>query len=98
MTSSPDATARSGQAEPASEPPSDDASLPPDANVAALHAQIGDLMRRNQELEATHRPGHHWQGVLRATTAVVLVVLGAVLVTAAVPAIWSRNLVLNTER
>jgi hypothetical protein len=98
MTSTPDATARSGTTEPTMETPSGAPSASSDPDLEALQAQIGDLMRRNQELEATQRPGHHWQGVLRAITAVVLVVLGAVFVTAAAPAIWSRNLVLNTDR
>src|SRR4051812_38014152 len=98
MTSTPDATARSGALEPTNETATDPPSPSPVADVDALHAQIGDLMRRNQELEAAQPAGHHWQGALRATTAVILVILGAVFVTAAVPAIWGRNLVLNTDR
>ena len=69
--------------------------------AAALRAENAELQRRNQELLAqTARvpAGQQAVNVLRATSVVVLLLLGAICATAAVPAIWSRNLVLNTDR
>jgi hypothetical protein len=63
-----------------------------------MRAQLGELQRRNAELETARRSRFSWPGFLRATATVVLVALGAVFITASVPAIWGRNLVLNTDR
>lgn len=48
--------------------------------------------------EATAAPSRGGSDTLRNIAAVVLIVLGAVCITAAVPAVWGRNLVLNTDR
>jgi hypothetical protein len=71
---------------------------PPEADAAAMQAEIDDLRRRNAELAATPPGPHGWVNALRATAVVLLIVLGTVSITAAVPAIWGRNLILNTDR
>src|SRR3954470_17424220 len=80
------------------ETPAEANSAPPLDDADALQRQLDELQRRNEQLEASRPRGHGWKGALRATTVVVLITLGAVFVTAAVPAIWGRNLVLNTDR
>src|SRR5262249_2045047 len=59
---------------------------------------VDELQRRNAELESAHRSSLSWSGFFRAVAVVVLASLGALLVTVSVPTIWSRNLVLNTDR
>src|SRR3954451_18879663 len=66
---------------------------------AVLRTRLEELEQRNAELEATTAPGHRsTRGALRTAAVVVLITLGAVVVTASVPTIWGRNLVLNTAR
>jgi hypothetical protein len=68
-------------------------------DTAALRAENEELRRRNEALESAKPAGHKgWRNVLRSIAVVVLIVLGAVCALAAVPAIWGRNLVLNTDR
>jgi hypothetical protein len=68
------------------------------SDVLALEAENEALRRRNVELEA-HTGRHHTMGgALRSTAVVVLLALGTLLATVAVPTIWGRNLVLNTDR
>jgi hypothetical protein len=74
----------------ASQPSSDDA--------AALRAQLEELRQRNAELEQPKAKPHRAGRIVRTVAVVVLVCLGAILATAAVPSIWARNLVLNTDR
>lgn len=75
-------------------------STPNDASaddLGAVLAENEELRRRNEELEKGI--GHSgWRGRLRAAVVVVLVVLGTLLATVSAPAIWGRNLVLNTDR
>jgi hypothetical protein len=69
--------------------------------AAALRAENEALRRRNEQLETHAVPPsgrRRAQGVLRGIAVVVLLVLGGVFATASVPAIWGRNLVLNTDR
>ncbi len=68
-----------------------------DRVTEAQQTEIDALRARNAKLE---RPtvGQRSRSALRATAVVVLLTLGALLVTVAVPAIWARNLVLNTDR
>jgi hypothetical protein len=80
------------------ETPAEANSAPPLDDADALQRQLDELQRRNEQLEAARPRGHGWKGALRATTVVVLITLGAVFITASVPAIWGRNLVLNTDR
>jgi hypothetical protein len=63
-----------------------------------MRARLGELQRRNEELEAAHGARFGWSGSIRAIAAVLLATLGALLVTLSVPTIWGRNLVLNTDR
>src|SRR3954453_17860979 len=76
----------------------DPASTQPAEDVGTLRARLEDLQERNAALEATSAPPHRGLATLRAVGVVVLISLGAVLATAAVPTIWARNLVLNTDR
>src|SRR3954447_8596901 len=76
----------------------DPASTQPAEDVATLRARLEDLQERNAAIEATSAPPHRALATLRAVAVVVLISLGAVLATAAVPTIWARNLVLNTDR
>ena len=66
------------------------------SDVAALEAEIERLRRRNAELESPTavRVRH----AARTTGAVILLIIGALCLTLAVPAIWARNQVLNTDR
>jgi hypothetical protein len=63
-----------------------------------MEQRLGQLQRRNAELEAAHRSSFSWTGSLRTVAVVLLATLGAVFVTVSVPTIWGRNLVLNTDR
>src|SRR5690348_8309386 len=65
-------------------------------DVAALESEVERLRRRNAELESPTavRVRH----AARTTGAVILVIIGALCLTLAVPAIWARNQVLNTDR
>lgn len=65
-------------------------------DVAALEAEIERLRRRNAELESPRavRARH----AARTTAVVILTVLGALCLTLAVPAVWARNQVLDTDR
>ncbi|WP_323100670.1 hypothetical protein [Intrasporangium sp. YIM S08009] len=65
-------------------------------DVMALEAENERLRRRNAELESPTavRVGR----AARTTGAVILVIIGALCLTLAVPAIWARNQVLNTDR
>jgi hypothetical protein len=71
---------------------------PPD--VEALQAELSELRVRNEELQR----GGDASGAARAAyiarsvAAIVLIVVGVLCLTAAPPAIWGRNLVLNTNR
>ncbi|MCW2549529.1 MAG: hypothetical protein JWN96_3989 [Mycobacterium sp.] len=66
---------------------------------AALQDEIEQLRRRNADLEQRQTSYRRRTiGILRATCVVLLMTIGAVLATASVPAIWGRNLVLNTDR
>ncbi len=80
------------------ETPSGPDATPSGDDVGALRAQLGELQRRNQELEAAGSADRGWKAVLRRIAVVVLVALGALFITASVPTIWGRNLVLNTDR
>ncbi|GAA2021837.1 hypothetical protein GCM10009740_08270 [Terrabacter terrae] len=64
--------------------------------VAALQAEVDRLRRRNAELESPTavRVRH----AARSTLVVVLMIIGALCLTLAVPAVWARNEVLNTDR
>src|SRR4051794_5236145 len=73
-------------------------SVQPAEDVATLRARLDELQQRNEALEARDRSAHAPHSTLRAVAVVLLVSLGAVLATAAVPSIWARNLVLNTDR
>src|SRR6478736_10277846 len=68
----------------------------PVRDVAALEAEVERLRRRNAELESPTavRVRH----AARTTGAVILLIIGALCLTLAVPAIWSLNQVLNTDR
>jgi hypothetical protein len=67
--------------------------------ASALLAENEELRRRNEALEKASGAGHSgWRSMLRAAVVVVLVILGALLATVSVPAIWGRNLVFNTDR
>ena len=65
-------------------------------DVAALEAEIERLRRRNAELESPRavRIRH----AARSTGVVILLIIGALCLTLAVPAIWARNQVLDTDR
>jgi hypothetical protein len=65
-------------------------------DVAALEAEIERLRRRNAELESPRavRARH----AARTTAVVILTILGALCLTLAVPAVWARNQVLDTDR
>jgi hypothetical protein len=80
------------------ETPADADSRAGSDDIEALREQLHDLRRRNQELEATRSLGRRVRTALRATAVVLLIALGGVCITASVPAIWGRNLVLNTDR
>ncbi|SOD72465.1 hypothetical protein SAMN05892883_1856 [Jatrophihabitans sp. GAS493] len=78
-----------------------DASAPVETldEAELLRRQNAELLRRNSELEKrVQRPPRNWANIARAAGVFVLVLLGAVCATLSVPAIWSRNLVLNTDR
>ncbi len=64
--------------------------------VAALEAEIERLRRRNAQLESPTavRVRH----AARTTGVVILIIIGALCLTLAVPAVWARNQVLNTDR
>ncbi|SDJ42078.1 hypothetical protein SAMN05444157_3287 [Frankineae bacterium MT45] len=65
----------------------------------ALRRSNAELLRRNSELEErASKPKRNWANIGRAAGVFVLVLLGAICATLSVPAIWSRNLVLNTDR
>src|SRR6476661_1656348 len=66
------------------------------SDVAALEAEIERLRRRNAELESPTavRVRH----AARTTGVVVLIIIGALCMTLAVPAVWARNQVLDTDR
>jgi hypothetical protein len=65
-------------------------------DVAALEAEIERLRRRNAELESPRavRARH----AARTTAVVILTIIGALCLTLAVPAVWARNQVLDTDR
>src|SRR6478672_4746204 len=65
-------------------------------DVAALEAEVERLRRRNAELESPKsvRVRH----AVRSTFVVILTVIAALCLTLAVPAVWARNQVLNTDR
>ena len=65
-------------------------------DVAALQGEIEQLRRRNAELESPTavRVRH----AARTTAVVILTILGALCLTLAVPAVWARNQVLDTDR
>ena len=63
-----------------------------------MQERLSKLQQRNAELEAAKRPHFTWSGFFRATAVVLLASLGALFVTVSVPTIWSRNLVLDTDR
>ena len=68
----------------------------PTRDVAALEAEIERLRRRNAELESpTAVRARH---AARTTAVVILTIIGALCLTLAVPAIWARNQVLDTDR
>lgn len=70
-----------------------------DEDAAALQAQVEELRKRNADLEKQHgSAGRRALGILRVTAVILLMTIGTLLVTLAVPAIWGRNLVLNTDR
>lgn len=83
---------------PASETPATAGLAATPEGVQSLRKRIEQLERRNRELEDAHSTGHRTRNALRATAVVVLIALGAVFATASVPAVWGRNLVLNTDR
>lgn len=87
MTEPPSATSQS----------SSHAQVPPE-QVAAMRERLGELQRRNDELEAARKPRFSWSGFFRSVAVVVLAALGTLFITASVPTIWGRNLVLNTNR
>src|SRR3954452_9835898 len=70
----------------------------PTDDAATLQARLEALQQRNAELETKASTSHRPLSGLRSAAVVVLVCLGALLTTAAVPTIWVRNLVLNTDR
>ena len=78
--------------------PSAESATSPQGDDADLRSQVDELSRRNAELEARSGRRFSWSRFARATVAVVLITLGAVFITLAAPAIWGRNLVLNTDR
>ncbi len=63
-----------------------------------LQEENAKLRQRNAELEARAGRRHTVTGVLRSTAVVVLITLGALFLTVSVPAVWGRNLVLDTDR
>jgi hypothetical protein len=65
-------------------------------DVAALEAEVERLRRRNAELESPKsvRVRH----AVRSTFVVILTIIAALCLTLAVPAVWARNQVLNTDR
>ena len=68
----------------------------PMRDVAALEAEIERLRRRNAELESpTAVRARH---AARTTAVVILTIIGALCLTLAVPAVWARNQVLDTDR
>ncbi len=68
----------------------------PVRDVAALEAEIERLRRRNAELESpTAVRARH---AARTTAVVILTIIGALCLTLAVPAVWARNQVLDTDR
>jgi hypothetical protein len=68
----------------------------PTRDIAALEAEIERLRRRNAELESPTAVKVRRFG--RSFAVVVLTIIGALCLTLAVPAIWARNQVLNTDR
>ncbi|HET9632548.1 MAG TPA: hypothetical protein VFP73_09130 [Terrabacter sp.] len=65
-------------------------------DVAALEAEVERLRRRNAELESPRsvRVRH----AVRSTFVVILTIIAALCLTLAVPAVWARNQVLDTDR
>jgi LPXTG-motif cell wall-anchored protein len=70
------------------------------ADRAELEAEVARLKARNESLEQQKAAAgsHRVQHVLRSIAAVVVLVLGVLCLVLAPPAIWSRNLVLDTDR
>ncbi|MGX7678981.1 hypothetical protein ACSMXN_08780 [Jatrophihabitans sp. DSM 45814] len=66
--------------------------------LATLRAENEELRRQKVALEHGNTLGKRVLNVARTTLVVILLVLTAVLATVSVPAIWGRNLVLNTDR
>ncbi len=66
---------------------------------AELQAEVEELRQRNAELEQ-QRPtgGKRALNIVRVIAVVLLMTIGALLVIVSVPAIWGRNLLLNTDR
>ena len=65
-----------------------------------LAAEVARLKARNEALEHEHNAAnsHRMQHVFRSIAAVVVLVLGVLCLVLAPPAIWGRNLVLDTDR
>ncbi len=64
----------------------------------ALQAELEALRQRNADLEMRRSVGQRSVAFVRVTAVILLMTIGALLATVSVPAIWARNLVLNTDR
>ncbi len=69
-------------------------------NPTDLAAEVARLQARNEQLEEERQrsPKQKWLHGLRAFAAVLCIVLGVLSLVVSVPAIWGRNLLLNTDR
>jgi hypothetical protein len=69
--------------------------------AATPEAELEELRARNAELEAASRRvpiGTRLKRIGRSFAATLLILLGVICLTVSVPAIWGRNLLLNTDR
>ena len=75
-----------------------DSPIPGSPDVAALQSQVQLLQAQNAELTSRLQPGNAVSRGIRSAVVVVLLILATVLALLAPPAIWGRNIVLNTDR
>lgn len=71
-----------------------------DDDAPAQESELDRLRRRNQELEDAHAASitTRLARIGRSVGSAILIVLGVLCLTVAPPAIWGRNLLLNTDR
>lgn len=75
-------------------PPDAGATAPTDQEIAALRARNAELEAASKREPIEARLGH----IGRSIAVVVLITLGVVCLTVSAPALWGRNLLLNTNR